>query len=184
MTYGSPGPFLLFSAAKYLFHEKTIRTIIAWREVNMKNFTAYTENVGETHALGEKIGRAVSENMVLLLSGDLGAGKTTLTQGIAKGLGIRRNVTSPTFTILKIYRGRMPLYHIDAYRLEGVSQDLGFEELMEDDGLTVIEWSQFVPEIIPDEYLSVSIHLLDEDRRRFDFEAKGGRYEELLEELA
>lgn len=150
----------------------------------MKEWKAYTDSIEETHALGRKIGENVSENMVILLSGDLGAGKTTLTQGIAKGLGIRRNVTSPTFTILKIYRGRMPLYHIDAYRLEGVTQDLGFEELLEDEGLTVIEWSQFIPGIIPDEYLSVSIHLMDEDRREFLFSAQGKQYEELLEVIA
>jgi tRNA threonylcarbamoyladenosine biosynthesis protein TsaE len=77
----------------------------------------------------------------------------------------------------------MPLYHIDAYRLEGVTQDLGFEELMEDDGLTVIEWSQFIPELIPDEYLSVSIRLKDEDQREFEFEALGERYEKLLEAI-
>lgn len=149
----------------------------------MKKSTAYTESVEQTHQLGERIGKAAEGNMVLLLSGDLGAGKTTLTQGIAKGLGVKRNVTSPTFTILKIYRGRMPLYHIDAYRLEGVTQDLGFEELMEDDGLTVIEWSQFIPELIPDEYLSVSIRLKDEDQREFEFEALGERYEKLLEAI-
>ncbi|MBR3349221.1 MAG: tRNA (adenosine(37)-N6)-threonylcarbamoyltransferase complex ATPase subunit type 1 TsaE, partial [Solobacterium sp.] len=85
----------------------------------MKEWKAYTDSIEETHALGRRIGESVSENMVILLSGDLGAGKTTLTQGIAKGLGVKRTVTSPTFTILKIYRGRMPLYHIDAYRLEG-----------------------------------------------------------------
>ena len=151
----------------------------------MKTLTLKTDSREETHLLGERLGAAAKENMVFLLSGDLGAGKTTLTQGIARGLGIRRPVTSPTFTIQKLYRGgRLVLNHIDAYRLEGLSQDLGFEEYMNDGGLTVIEWSQFVPEIIPAEYLSVSIHLLDEDRRRFDFEAKGGRYEELLEELA
>lgn len=150
----------------------------------MKEWKAYTDSIEETHALGKKIGENVSENMVILLSGDLGAGKTTLTQGIAKGLGIRRNVTSPTFTILKVYRGRMPLYHIDAYRLEGVTQDLGFEELLEDEGLTVIEWSQFIPGIIPDEYLSVAIHLMDEDRRELVFEAHGADYEALLEEIA
>ena len=150
----------------------------------MKEWKAYTDSIEETHALGRRIGESVSENMVILLSGDLGAGKTTLTQGIAKGLGVKRTVTSPTFTILKIYRGRMPLYHIDAYRLEGVSQDLGFEELLEDEGLTVIEWSQFIPELIPEEYLSVSIHLLDEDQREFIFEAHCSEYEALLEEIA
>lgn len=150
----------------------------------MKKWKAYTDSIEETHALGEKIGKCVSGNMVILLSGDLGAGKTTLTQGIAKGLGVRRKVTSPTFTILKIYRGRMPLYHIDAYRLEGITQDLGFEELMDDEGLSVIEWSQYLPDIIPDEYLSVTIHLLEEDSREFVFEANGEQYEELLEEIA
>ena len=150
----------------------------------MKYLEVCTENREETHVLGEKLGRAARENMVFLLEGDLGAGKTTLTQGIARGLGIRRNVTSPTFTILKVYQGRMPLYHIDAYRLEGMVQDLGFEQLMEDDGLTVIEWSQFVSWLIPDEYLRVTITLLEDDRRRFVMEANGTQYEELLEEIA
>ena len=150
----------------------------------MKEWKAYTDSIESTHELGRKIGENVSENMVILLDGDLGAGKTTLTQGIAKGLGVRRNVTSPTFTILKIYKGRMPLYHIDAYRLEGAAQDLGFEELLEDGGLTVIEWSQFTPQLIPAEYLTVSIHLMEEDQREFRFEAHGEAYEKLLEEIA
>ena len=150
----------------------------------MKDWKAYTDSVSETHELGRKIGEAVNPGMVILLSGDLGAGKTTLTQGIAKGLGVKRNVTSPTFTILKSYRGRLPLYHIDAYRLEGISQDLGFEEQLEDEGLTVIEWSQFLADLIPEEYLSVTIHLLDEDQREFEFEAHGSAYEQLLEEIA
>ncbi len=145
--------------------------------------TLYTNNLEETHALGKKIGEHVSSNMVILLNGDLGAGKTTLTQGIAKGLGITRNVTSPTFNILKIYNGRMTLYHIDAYRLEGVHQDLGFEEFLQDDGLTVIEWSEFVPDLIPDSYLSISISLCEGDKRKFDFDAHGKDYEALLEDI-
>lgn len=150
----------------------------------MKYLEVKTDSPEATHELGEKLGKAAEENMVFLLAGDLGAGKTTLTQGIAKGLNIKRNVTSPTFTILKIYQGRMPLYHIDAYRLEDMVQDLGFEELMEDDGLTVIEWSQFVSYLIPDEYLKVTINLQEEDSRLFVFEACGEKYEKLLEEIA
>ena len=134
--------------------------------------TLYTNNLEETHALGKKIGSLVKENMVILLNGDLGAGKTSLTQGIAKGLGITRNVTSPTFNILKIYYGRMALYHIDAYRLENSDEDL-----------TVIEWSEFVPELIPDHYLSISISLCEGDKRQFVFEANGKEYESLLEEI-
>ena len=150
----------------------------------MKKLVLKTDTVNQTHLLGEKLGRKSRANMVFTLEGDLGAGKTTLTQGIAKGLGVKRNITSPTFTILKVYQGRMPLYHIDAYRLEGIVQDLGFEELMEDEGLTVIEWSQFVPSLIPDEHLTVTIRLLEGDSREFTLEAAGRQYEELLEEIA
>lgn len=149
----------------------------------MKTLTLYTNSVEETHALGEKLGKNAKENMVFLLKGDLGAGKTTLTQGIAKGLGIERNVTSPTFNIQKIYHGRLDLYHIDAYRLEGLHQDLGFEEFLEDGGLTVIEWSQFLPDLLPEENLSISIQLGEDEQRKFTFEATGKEYEELLEVL-
>ena len=148
----------------------------------MKELTIRTASMEETHRFGEKLGQEVRENMVFLLDGDLGAGKTTLTQGIARGLGIKRNVTSPTFTIQKIYHGgRMELYHIDAYRLEGISQDLGFDEFLYDDGLTVIEWSQFVSELIPEERLMISIHLLENGDREFVCTAYGAEYEELLE---
>ncbi|MCH3960898.1 MAG: tRNA (adenosine(37)-N6)-threonylcarbamoyltransferase complex ATPase subunit type 1 TsaE [Solobacterium sp.] len=149
----------------------------------MKEYKVKTESLEETHQLGEILGRNAMANMVFLLDGDLGAGKTTLTQGIAKGLDIHKNVTSPTFTIQKIYHGRLPLYHIDAYRLEGVDQDLGFEEYFYDDGLTVIEWSQFVPNLIPEEYMRISIKLLEENSREFVFTAVGSQYEKLLEDL-
>ena len=149
----------------------------------MKTKVIQTNSVEETHALGEKLGKLAKENMVFLMQGDLGAGKTTLTQGIAKGLGITRNVTSPTFNIQKIYHGRLDLYHIDAYRLEGLHQDLGFEEFMEEEGLTVIEWSQYIPDLIHEENLSISIHLLEDEKREFTFVANGAQYESLLEEL-
>jgi len=150
----------------------------------MKELKKYTNNLDETHQLGKNLGSLAKENMVFLLDGDLGAGKTSLTQGIALGLNIKRHVTSPTFTIQKIYHGDMNLYHIDAYRLEGVNQDLGFEEYFYDDGLTVIEWSSFVPELIPDEYLKIYIHLgKGENSREFVFEAVGSQYEQLLEVL-
>lgn len=144
-----------------------------------------TLNKEETHQFGAKLGQHAKANMVFLLSGDLGAGKTTLTQGIAKGLGIVKQVTSPTFTIQKLYRGgRLVLNHIDAYRLEGIEQDLGFEEYMYDGGLTVIEWAQFAPQLIPEVYLSVTIRLLEGDSREFTLEAHGEAYETLLEEIA
>lgn len=149
----------------------------------MKEVKLVTRNADETRALGEKLGRLACEGMIFLLDGDLGAGKTTLTQGIARGLGIRRNVTSPTFTILKIYKGRLALNHIDAYRLEGIDQDLGFEELMNDDGLTVIEWPQFMEDQLPRECLRISIRLMDEDEREITVSAEGREYEGIAEEL-
>ena len=91
----------------------------------MKDLRLITKSADETRELGSKIGKRSEAGMVILLDGDLGAGKTCLTQGIAKGLDINRSVTSPTFTIQKIYYGRLLLNHIDVYRLEGVHQDLG-----------------------------------------------------------
>lgn len=149
----------------------------------MKELKVITKSVEETHALGEKLGTHAKPDMVFLMKGDLGAGKTCLTQGIAKGLGITRTVTSPTFTIQKLYHGRLELNHIDAYRLEGVHQDLGFDEYLTDGGLTVIEWSQFVPDLVPEEYLSISIRLLEESDREFTMTANGAEYEQLLEEI-
>lgn len=150
----------------------------------MNKLNVISKSSDETHDLGEKIGKLSQAGMVILLDGDLGAGKTCLTQGIAKGLGITRSVTSPTFTIQKIYHGRLLLNHIDAYRLEGIHQDLGFDEYMNDEGLTVIEWSNFSPELVPDERLTISITLLENGDRNFSFEAIGKQYENLLEALA
>ena len=143
----------------------------------------YTNSAQETRDFGQLLGSFVKPRMVFLLDGDLGSGKTTLTQGIAKGLDIERRITSPTFNILKIYQGRLPLYHIDAYRLEDHSQDLGFDELIDDDGLTVIEWSQFVPELKPKQYLIIHLNRLDEDKREIILEPIGETYESFVKEL-
>ncbi|MEG0077139.1 tRNA (adenosine(37)-N6)-threonylcarbamoyltransferase complex ATPase subunit type 1 TsaE [Anaerorhabdus sp.] len=142
-----------------------------------------TNSKEETKELGFQLGQLAKPQMVYTLTGDLGAGKTTLTQGIAKGLDIARTVSSPTFTICKIYHGRLDLYHFDAYRLEGLHQDLGFEEMIQGDGLTVIEWPMYIQEIIGDEYLEIEIKLLDEDQREFTLKSNGTTYEQLLGEL-
>lgn len=142
-----------------------------------------TRDPKETKELGYILGQLASKNMVYTLTGDLGAGKTTLTQGIAKGLGIEKTVSSPTFTICKIYHGTLDLFHFDAYRLEGLHQDLGFEEMIDGEGLTVIEWPMYMSECIGDEYLEIEIHLLEEDGREFTLRANGDRYVQLLKEI-
>ncbi|MEA4874784.1 tRNA (adenosine(37)-N6)-threonylcarbamoyltransferase complex ATPase subunit type 1 TsaE [Anaerorhabdus sp.] len=142
-----------------------------------------TNKPEETKELGKQLGLLAKENMVFTLTGDLGAGKTTLTQGIAKGLNIEKTVSSPTFTILKIYHGRMDLYHFDAYRLEGLHQDLGFEEMIDGDGLTVIEWPMYIQDMIGEEFLEIEIKFIEEEVREFVLKANGKAYEELLGEI-
>ena len=113
-----------------------------------------------------------------------GAGKTTFTKGLALGLGIEDTVTSPTFTILKSYEGEdVTLHHMDAYRLEGIVQDLGFEEeIYDENAVCVIEWSHFIEYALPEERLEIKI-LLDGEDRIFTFIPKGKKYEEIVEAL-
>ena len=115
------------------------------------------KNEAEMIAFGKRIGETIFPHSIITLTGDLGAGKTTFTKGIGQGLEIKKIINSPTFTIVKVYSGRMTLYHFDAYRLEGADDDLGFEEMFEDDGLCVIEWPQFIEDIIPEERLEIEI---------------------------
>ena len=115
------------------------------------------KNEAEMIAFGKRIGETIFPHSIITLTGDLGAGKTTFTKGIGQGLDIKKIINSPTFTIVKVYSGRMTLYHFDAYRLEGADDDLGFEEMFEDDGLCVIEWRQFIEDIIREERLEIEI---------------------------
>ena len=137
----------------------------------------------ETIALAEKLTKYIKPGMVITLKGDLGAGKTTFTKGIGKGLGIKKAISSPTFTIMKIYQGDMPLYHIDAYRLEEHFQDLGFEEYIGGDGLCVVEWSDFIEEILPTERLAISISYDGDSARIITLTPRGEAYEALVKEL-
>lgn len=121
---------------------------------------------------------------LVLLNGDLGAGKTTFTQFIGEALGVKRTINSPTFNIIKSYKGtHLKLHHMDCYRLEDSEEDLGFDEYFEDNGLTVIEWSQFIEDLLPDESLTINIEVIDEMSRHITIEAKGEHYEAIKEAL-
>lgn len=145
--------------------------------------TFITKTREETLRYAQRLGELIESPVTILMYGDLGAGKTTFTQGLAKGLGVARNITSPTFTILKIYKGRLPLYHIDAYRLEGLSQDLGFEEyLYESDGVTVVEWPMFVEDLLPEHAVKLNITTNENGERVFTAEAAGRKEEKILED--
>lgn len=140
-------------------------------------------NLEETIALGNRLGLLLQPNMLLTLSGDLGAGKTTFTKGIGQGLGITKVINSPTFTILKQYQGRLNLSHFDAYRLEGQDDDLGFEEIFDSDDVCVIEWANFIEDILPVDRLTIEIKKIDENIREFVFKTNSEKYAQVVEAL-
>ncbi|CAM3257610.1 tRNA (adenosine(37)-N6)-threonylcarbamoyltransferase complex ATPase subunit type 1 TsaE [Lactiplantibacillus plajomi] len=141
----------------------------------------------ETMQLGQQLAKLVQPGDLILLDGDLGAGKTTFTKGLAAGLGIDRNVKSPTFTLIREYQqGRLPLYHMDVYRLEdGGAEDLGLEEYFDGDGVSVVEWSQFIADILPSDYLRIGLSRsgTDDDQRTITLTPKGARYQQLVAQL-
>lgn len=140
-------------------------------------------NLEETIALGNRLGLLLQPNMLLNLSGDLGAGKTTFTKGIGQGLGITKVINSPTFTILKQYQGRLNLSHFDAYRLEGQDDDLGFEEIFDSDDVCVVEWANFIEDILPVDRLTIEIKKIDENIREFVFKTNSEKYAQVVEAL-
>lgn len=129
-----------------------------------------TNSAQETFALGEKIGRQARAGEIYTLLGDLGAGKTVFTQGVAVGLGIKEPVNSPTFTILQIYQeGRLPFYHFDVYRIGDVEEmeEIGYEDYFYGDGLCLIEWANLIEEILPQDVIQIMIE--KELEKGFDY---------------
>ena len=136
-----------------------------------------TTGPSETERAGEVLAPLLRAGDVVALSGDLGAGKTHLVQGVAVGLGISEAVTSPTFNIMLVHHGRLPLYHLDLYRLEREEElvDIDFFETLEGDGVSMVEWGDRFPHALPPDHLRVDIHRLDGDGRRFDLCPAGAR---------
>ena len=145
----------------------------------MSSLKLVSHSAAETKALASKIIRLLSGGDVVLLEGDLGAGKTTFTKGIGKALGVEKTINSPTFTIMKCYKGKYPLYHLDLYRLNGVNQEFDLEEYI-DSGIAVIEWPHQADELLPKEYLRIII-TIEDDKRKFEFIPVGEKYEKLME---
>lgn len=140
----------------------------------------------ETKGLAGSIAELLKPGMTILLEGQLGAGKTTFTKGIAEKLGINHAIKSPTYTLIKEYSdGKIPLYHMDLYRMEEAEdEDLGLDEYFYGDGISIVEWGSFMAEDLPDNYLLVTMKALDDlNEREIVIEAVGRQYEELLERL-
>jgi tRNA threonylcarbamoyladenosine biosynthesis protein TsaE len=139
-----------------------------------------------TFQLGYRLGSLLCKGDVVCLTGDLGAGKTTLSKAIAKGLGVEEDVTSPTFTLIHEYVGRLPLYHFDVYRIRKVEEmeELGYEEYFYGDGVCLIEWASLIEDLIPTEHLWIHINKGDGDQNR-GIEIKGTtpHFQQIVEEL-
>jgi tRNA threonylcarbamoyladenosine biosynthesis protein TsaE len=154
-----------------------------------------TRRAEETRTLAARLASLLSGEAgrvegahVLALVGDLGAGKTTFTQGLAQGLGVHAPVTSPTFVLINRYLGAggRALQHADCYRLSNAPAemwDVGLDDLLAGDDIVVIEWADRIPGLLPDDYLEIGFEYVDENRRRICFAAHGGRYVTLLKQL-
>ena len=142
-------------------------------------------NLSDTEKLGKIIANCIEKGTVICLDGDLGVGKTSLTQFIAKEFSVKEYVVSPTFTIIKEYDGKLPFYHMDVYRIESEDDmyDLGYDEYIYSEGVTIIEWSHSIEGILPKERVNIKIRRIDDNKREINIEGKGQVYEKLVKEL-
>ena len=144
-----------------------------------------SESPEETQRLGSELGRLAQPDDLFMLVGGLGAGKTCLTQGIAWGLDIAGYATSPTFVVINQYRGRLPLYHIDLYRLDSVEEvvDLGLDDYLYGNGVCVVEWADKAMNVLPPEHLLVEINYVSDTVRDLILNPGGQRYRAMLSQL-
>ena len=139
------------------------------------------KNELEMIELAQNIESEKFKNMVICLNGELGSGKTVFTKAFAGAMEVKESVTSPTFSIIKEYQGELPLYHMDVYRLDGVTDGVGIEEYINKDGVVIIEWADTIKDILPEERLDIKITVTGENKRNLTINAIGKQYEELCE---
>ncbi len=143
-------------------------------------------NLEDTEEFGIKLGKFLKSGDILCLNGDLGAGKTTLTKSIGLGLDVNDYITSPTFTLINEYNGRIPLYHFDVYRLENAHEidDLGFDDYFYGNGVSIIEWAEKIENTLPKDRMVINIRRGNNDNERIlEIDGFGNRYNELIKEL-
>jgi tRNA threonylcarbamoyladenosine biosynthesis protein TsaE len=144
-----------------------------------------SHSVAHTRQAGKTLGQLLQPGDIIWLEGSLGAGKTTLTKGIAEGLEVTGYVNSPTFTLVNEYQGRLPVYHLDCYRLENGREalDFGLEEYLYGEGVTIIEWPERIREVLPPEHLRIQLSYVADTKRATRLEPFGERYVTLVQEF-
>ena len=144
-----------------------------------------THSAAETQNFGTRLGKLAEPGDIFLLIGELGAGKTCLTQGIAYGLDIHEYTLSPSFVIMRELHGRLPLYHMDFYRLENIAEisDLGLDDYLYGKGVCVIEWANRGLTVLPEDHLLITVDYISENERNFVLEPKGERYVKMIRQL-
>jgi len=151
------------------------------KSVENLKYSTISKSEADTKALAGRIAKHLFRGSLITLEGPLGSGKTTFVAGIARELGIKDRIISPTFNILKCYfEAEIPMFHIDAYRLENRDSELGLEEFIEGSGVTLIEWPAYIAALIPHDCLRITIENLGDSNRRFTFESRGERYDAML----
>ena len=152
-----------------------------------KHIQTTTNSIDKTRAFGEKTGKHLEPGTVLSLTGDLGSGKTTFVQGLAKGLDVPDDyyITSPTYTLINEYPGRYHLFHVDIYRIENHADfdDIGLYEILRSDGIVAIEWADKLPKDFLLEYLEIHIDILNDESREISMTAHGIRVENLIRKM-
>ena len=149
------------------------------------NLSIITKSSEETKNLGEELSKLTKPGDLLAFYGELGAGKTCFIQGISRGLKVKDYVTSPSFTIINEYQGKIPIYHFDLFRLDNAEEilELGYKEYFYGEGLTVIEWAEKIEQLLPKEHLKIEIKFKDRYQRTISFISQGDRFNKFLEEL-
>ena len=149
------------------------------------NLTVITKSPKETKDLGKEVSKLTKPGDLIAFYGELGAGKTCFIQGISRGLKVKDYVTSPSFTIINEYRGKIPIYHFDLFRLDTPEDilELGYKEYFYGVGLTVIEWAEKIKQLLPKEHLRIEIKFKDRYQRIISFIPQGDRFNKFLKEL-
>ena len=140
-----------------------------------------SRSIEDTMELAENIESEKFPGMIICLDGELGSGKTVFVKGFAKSLGLEETITSPTFNIVKEYTsGEMPLYHMDVYRLEDGDESIGFNDYFNSDGVSIIEWSELISDILLEERLDIKFKVIDENTRIIKLTPHGSKYEDIV----